>query len=186
MDFELAYEEHLGRVYAFLVYRLASRADAEDLTQQTFERALRSWARFDPARGSLANWLLSIARNLLIDRYRADAAARSGVSLDEVSPAALPTQAAPRDPGLEPELAGALSALPPRDQEILALRYGGDLTGPEIASMTGLSLANVQQIISRSLRELRRVLGDEGAGGPRFSVPGGRHLPASPAPDRLD
>ena len=44
LDFEQAYEEHLGRVYAFFVYRLSSRPDAEDLTQQTFERALRSWS----------------------------------------------------------------------------------------------------------------------------------------------
>jgi DNA-directed RNA polymerase specialized sigma24 family protein len=45
-----------------------------------------------------------------------------------------------------------------RDRELVALRYGGDLTGPEIASLTGLSLANVQQILSRSLRRLRALL----------------------------
>ncbi len=185
MDFEQAYEEHLGRVYAFLIYRLGSRPDAEDLTQQTFERALRSWSRFDPARGSVANWLLSIARNLLIDRYRADGVAKSDVALDELAPAALPAQAPPRDPGLEPELSHALASLRPRDQEILALRYGGDLTGPEIASLTGLSLSNVQQIISRSLRELRRLLGDD-ADDRTITMRGGRHLSPSPAPDRLD
>jgi DNA-directed RNA polymerase specialized sigma subunit len=40
----------------------------------------------------------------------------------------------------------------------VALRFGGDLTGPEIAELTGLSLANVQQILSRSLHKLRGVL----------------------------
>ena len=48
-----------------------------------------------------------------------------------------------------------------RDREVLALRFGGDLTGPEIAAMLDLSLANVQQILSRSLRKLRGLL--EGA-----------------------
>jgi RNA polymerase sigma factor (sigma-70 family) len=52
----------------------------------------------------------------------------------------------------------ALSKLSPRDREVIALRFGGDLNGPEIAEMTGLSLANVQQILSRSLRKLRDAL----------------------------
>ena len=56
---------------------------------------------------------------------------------------------------MEPELAAALDELGDREREIIALRFGGDLTGPEIASLTGLSLANVQQILSRSLRKLR-------------------------------
>jgi DNA-directed RNA polymerase specialized sigma subunit len=45
-----------------------------------------------------------------------------------------------------------------RDREVLALRFGGDMTGPEIAKLLNLSLANVQQILSRSLRKLRRLL----------------------------
>ena len=57
-----------------------------------------------------------------------------------------------------PELQSALASLGERDQEIVALRFGGDLTGPEIAELTGLQLANVQQILSRSLRRLRQLL----------------------------
>ena len=57
-----------------------------------------------------------------------------------------------------PELVEAMAALSDRDREVIALRFGGDLTGPEIAAMLGLSLANVQQILSRSLRRLRGVL----------------------------
>lgn len=68
-----------------------------------------------------------------------------------------PVRAEP-DLGIEPELVEALSTLSPRDREIVALRFGGDLHGPEIAEMTELSLANVQQILSRSLRQLRTVL----------------------------
>ncbi|MEA2231827.1 MAG: Sigma-70, region 4, partial [Solirubrobacteraceae bacterium] len=45
-----------------------------------------------------------------------------------------------------------------REREIIALRFGGDLTGPEIAEATGLRLANVQQILSRSLRRMRAVI----------------------------
>jgi RNA polymerase sigma factor (sigma-70 family) len=56
------------------------------------------------------------------------------------------------------ELLEALTQLSERDREVLALRFGGDLTGPEIATLLQLSLANVQQILSRSLRKLRALL----------------------------
>ncbi len=61
-----------------------------------------------------------------------------------------------------PDLAAALAQLGDRDREVLALRFGGDLTGSEIADLLGLSLANVQQITSRSLRKLREALEDSG------------------------
>lgn len=138
-----------------------SPEDAEDLTQQTFERALRAWERFDPGRGPLGTWLLTIARNLLIDHHRARGSGASTVALDSLEPSELPSTNGVRPSiGLEPELARALEGLPQRDREVVALRYGGELTGPEIVELTGLTLANVQQILSRSVRRLRAALED--------------------------
>ena len=57
-EFGDVYDENVWRVYGFFGYRLGSRLHAEDLTQQTFERALRAWDRFDPDRGSRQTWLL--------------------------------------------------------------------------------------------------------------------------------
>src|SRR3954466_10578038 len=71
-EFADAYDEHVWTVYGFFAYRVRTRADAEDLTQLTFERALRAWERYDPSRSSMSTWLMVIARNLLIDHYRAD------------------------------------------------------------------------------------------------------------------
>ena len=51
-DFARVYDDHVWRVYGFLAYRVRDRAVAEDLTQSTFERALRAWSRFDPRRAS--------------------------------------------------------------------------------------------------------------------------------------
>jgi RNA polymerase sigma-70 factor (ECF subfamily) len=143
-------------VYGFFAYRMRSRADAEDLTQQTFERALKSWSRYDPARAGVATWLLAIARNLLVDHIRADRSARQQ-PLDDLDRGhdALVDPGNPPDIGLEPDLERALATLAARDREIVALKFGGELTGPEIAAATGLSLANVQQILSRSLRRMR-------------------------------
>jgi RNA polymerase sigma-70 factor (ECF subfamily) len=164
LDFAEIYDEHVWRVYGFFAYRVRSRADAEDLTQGTFERALRAWGRFDEKRASPGTWLLAIAHNLLVDHYRADHSAQH----DPIGPEGIEEDVLPVGPeaehdlGLDPQLATALAQLQPREREIVALRYGGDLTGPEIAELTGLTLANVQQIISRALRKLRATL--EGAG----------------------
>ena len=163
-DFATVYDEHIWQVYGFFAYRLRDRSDAEDLTQQTFERALRSWSRYDPSRASVSTWLLVIARNLLVDHHRADRTSHQQ-PLDELDGAhdALVDRGGGPDLGLEPELAGALASLGAREREIVALRFGGELSGPEIAELTGLSLANVQQILSRSLRRMRASLQDAGA-----------------------
>ena len=162
-DFALVYEQHVWQVYGFFAYRMRSRADAEDLTQQTFERALKSWARYDASRASVGTWLIVIARNLLIDHHRADRSPRQQ-PLDELDHrhGALVDTGAAADLGLEPDLERALGQLSPRDREIIALRFGGELTGPEIAELTDLSLANVQQILSRSLRRMRAVIDESG------------------------
>jgi RNA polymerase sigma-70 factor (ECF subfamily) len=158
-DFGKVYDDEVPSVYGFFAYRLRSVADAEDLTQRTFERALRSWDRFDPKRAPARVWLLAIARNLLIDHYRADGSTRQQ-AIEDVAESELPTVMPEPDLGIDPDLATALAELSPREREVLALRFGGDLRGPEIATLTGFTLANVQQILSRSLRRLRARLED--------------------------
>lgn len=158
-DFSAVYDEHVWQVYGFFAYRMRNRADAEDLTQQTFERALRAWSRYDPSRAGVATWLFVIARNLLVDHFRADRSARRQTldELDREHDALVDTCEQP-DLGLEPDVERALASLGGRARGLIALRFGGDLTGPEIAEATGLSLANVQQILSRSLRRMRIVI----------------------------
>ncbi len=159
-DFVQAYDEQVGSIYGFFAYRVRCRSDAEDLTQRTFERAWRAWRRFDPQRAPVRIWLLAIARNVLADHYRGDASSLHE-PLDRASEEELGVERPEPDLGIDPALAEALASLSPRDREVLALRFGGDLTGPEIADLTGLTVANVQQIVSRSLRRLRAALDAE-------------------------
>jgi RNA polymerase sigma-70 factor (ECF subfamily) len=109
---------------------------------------------------SAKTWLLAIAHNLLIDHYRRGSS-NNEVLTDEPIEGPESAPAIDSDLGLEPELELALAGLNDRERELLALRYGGDLSGPEIAEITGLTLANVQQILSRSLRRLRATLEGE-------------------------
>lgn len=162
-SFAVIYEENFDRVYGFVGYRVRSREEADDLTQAVFEKALRAWSRFDPSRASHSTWLISIARNVLIDHFRRK---REDLMGDDAVLECLDAAHA-SDRGAElvsPDLAVALDELPARERTVLALRYGADLTGREIAEMLDLSTDNVHQILSRSLRRLRKALaGDPGS-----------------------
>jgi RNA polymerase sigma-70 factor (ECF subfamily) len=161
MTFTEAFDAHIRDIYTFFTYRLGSRRDAEDLTQTTFERAFRSWGRYDPARASVRTWLLAIARNLLIDYQRARPQRRER-PIEDGWDVAAPDERP--DLGLDPALAAALQCLNEREREVIALRFGGDLSGPEIAAVTRLSVANVHQLMSRALRRLRVELNSHGDG----------------------
>lgn len=170
-DLASLYEEHVWSVYGFFGYHRLARHDAEDLTQATFERAIRAWPRYDPTRASVKTWLIAIAQNLLIDHHRRERSRRHS-SIDQgIDESRLGSSPGPEG-GFEltPRLADALATLSERERQVIALRFGGELSGPEIAALLGLSLANVQQIASRALRKLRGQLEGEAArGGSAFA-----------------
>ena len=155
------YHDHVEAVFGFFAYSLGRQA-AEDLTATTFERVIRHWGRYDAKRASERTWILVIARNTLIDHYRRQSH-RQATSLDE-HPLLMESLVEQED-ALGRALAAdafvaRLAALGPREREVLALRFGGDLTGAEIATAMELSEANVHQIISRSLKKLRALEGE--------------------------
>ncbi|MBO9531414.1 MAG: sigma-70 family RNA polymerase sigma factor [Solirubrobacteraceae bacterium] len=153
------YREHVDAVYAFLAYSVG-RQVAEDLTATTFERVLRHWNRYDAAKASERTWILSIARNALIDHYRRSAH-RDATSLDEHPLIAerLATQADPIADALSADaFTGWLALLGDRDRTVLAMRYGADLSAAEIAEALELTEANVHQIASRAVRRLRALV----------------------------
>ena len=155
-DFERLFEEHAADLPGFLAYRLGDRAAAEDVLADTFERVLRTRVRFDRRRGSEKTWLYSIALNVVRDRARRRAAEQRAYER---------VQTAPAGPDDELEaLAGrdallrALGELSDEEREAVALRYGGDLTVPEIAKLTGEPLTTVEGRVYRALRKLRDML----------------------------
>jgi RNA polymerase sigma-70 factor (ECF subfamily) len=158
-DFEQLYEEHAQPLYGFLAYRTGDRALAEDLLGEAFERALRSRRRYDPAKASAKTWLYAIALNCLRDqRRRARAETRA---LDRAGGGGGEAAA---DPGLgriedRDELSRAMATLSEEERETVALRYGGDLTAPEMAELLGEKLTTVEGRLYRALRKLRAGLG---------------------------
>jgi RNA polymerase sigma-70 factor, ECF subfamily len=153
------YERHLDDVYGFLVYRTRRAPEAEELTQETFARALSGWRTFDPTRGSSRAWLLTIARNVYID-FRRRSAVRPGLEAS-VEPDGIIGEPEPAiRVELDPEVAAAMNKLSRREREAVALRFGGDLRAAEIGSVLGISTSNAQQVLSRALRRLRSILSE--------------------------
>jgi RNA polymerase sigma-70 factor, ECF subfamily len=158
--FERLYAAHAQALLAFLAYRTGDRSLAEDLLAETFERALRARGRFDRRRGSEKTWLYAIALNALRDHHRRLAAESRALDRygDELS------LAEPREgtEGVEARdaIQRVLALLSSEEREALALRYGGDLTLPEIARTTGERLPTVEGRVYRGLRKLRDALGD--------------------------
>src|SRR3989441_12947274 len=65
-------ESELDAVHRYLLFLTGNRAVAEDLTGETFEKAFRSWRRFDPRRGTPRAWLCRIARHVALDHFRSE------------------------------------------------------------------------------------------------------------------
>lgn len=145
---------------------------------------MKAWPRFDSSRSSPRTWLLTIARNALIDERRRRKPEAS-IDEDSVDVDLRLSEPGPEDAleGIGPELQDALRRLQPREQEVLALRYGADLSTAEVAALMGLTVANVQQIASRALRKLRGEL--EGRAGYRRSGLAGPPLTPD-GPDSAD
>jgi RNA polymerase sigma-70 factor (ECF subfamily) len=154
--FERLYAEHAEGILAFLAYRTGDRAEAEDLVADTFERVLRARRRFDPRKSSEKTWIYSIAMNLVRDRARKKAA--EGRALERVG--VPPPTAATTDHVEDREtLSRALATLSEEEREAIALRYGADLTAPEVAKLTGEKLTTVEGRVYRGLRKLREEMG---------------------------
>jgi RNA polymerase sigma-70 factor (ECF subfamily) len=145
-------EPLIRRVYTYVAYRIGDGPDAEDVTSNTFERALRYRDSFDPRRGEVAAWLIGIARRCIDD-----ALARRVLVLDDVAETVAPGDLE-AEAGLRDELRVALRRLDPRDRELIALRFGGDLTAPQIAEALGMTTNAVEVALHRALRRLRALL----------------------------
>src|SRR3954466_11956508 len=70
--FSAVAEAELDAVHRYLLFLTGDRAVAEDLTGETFEKAFRTWRRFDPRRGSARTWLCQIARTVALDHFRSE------------------------------------------------------------------------------------------------------------------
>jgi RNA polymerase sigma factor (sigma-70 family) len=147
----------IRRVYSYVAYRIGDGPDAEDVTSEVFERALRYRASYDESRGQPLPWLLGIARRC-VDDARAARPTASPVEPAETASA--------EDLGGEVVqrlvLAAAIDGLDERGRDLLALRYGADLTARQIGEVLGLKTNAVEVALHRTLTRLRGDLDETG------------------------
>jgi RNA polymerase sigma-70 factor (ECF subfamily) len=147
-------EELLRRVYAYVAYRVHDRTEAEEITSETFVRAVRYRDRYDPSLGEPVAWLLGIARRCIYD---------ASLQPRPESPAAEPAVGG----DLEGEvvsrmtLASALAALSSTDRDLIALKYGADLSTREIARVLEMRPGSVDVALSRARSRLKELLESE-------------------------
>ena len=150
----LAHPERLIRqVYAYVAYRIGAGSEAEDVTSETFERALRYRDSFDPRKGAPLAWLLGIARSTLAGRrvrVHAELDAEAAAGADEIE-----ERVAARL-----DLQAALGLLEERDRELISLRYGADLSSKQIGELLGLAPGAVDVSLHRARSRLRAALGE--------------------------
>ena len=161
------YDRWQGAVRALAQRIVGDATEAEDVVEDVFWQAWRQAGRFDAARGSVATWLLTLARSRALDRLRAIRRTRVDASLDDED-AALPPEAlaassaSPADAAEGDErsrlVAQALAELQPAQRQCLELAYFGGLSQTEIAERTNTPLGTVKTRMRLALRKLRESL----------------------------
>jgi RNA polymerase sigma-70 factor (ECF subfamily) len=158
--FGMLYDHYHASVYRFLYYRVGSVALAEDLTSETFFRALRSMASFRWQGKDFGAWLMTIARNLTTDHYksgrtRLEYATEDMSDHDSVAEGPESTVLA----SLTNEaLLKALRELPTEQQECLIMRFLQGLSIAETAKVLGRSDGAVKQLQLRGVRNLSKLM----------------------------
>jgi RNA polymerase sigma-70 factor (ECF subfamily) len=157
-SFDEIAQAELDAVYRYLCFVVGDRTVAEDLTGETFERALRSWRRFDPRRAGPRTWLCQIGRSVALDylraeqrrRRREETYTRSGEFVHEPA----------FSEGLSEPLESALQELSAGEREVLVLRVVLELDGPSAARVLGISTTACSTRLSRALKRLEERMGD--------------------------
>ena len=169
---EQLYDRYSALVFSVSLRVLYDRQLAEDVTQEVFLRLWRRPDSYDPSRGRLLSWLMSVTRNRAIDEHRRLARRMRTEEQGDQPAFELRETDGHADPALAASVAdlqravrAAMATLPPEQRRVIELAYFGGLTQVEIAERTGVPLGTVKTRARLAMRKLRNSL-DEYAGEP--------------------
>jgi RNA polymerase sigma-70 factor (ECF subfamily) len=157
-EFSTYYDEYMPKVYRYIHYKINNRQLSEDLTSEVFEKAVVNFNKFDSGRGPFSAWIFTIARNVLIDHYKANKAYASIDEAEELESKAPGPEETLDTSETNRQLMGCIDGLPGREQEIIRLKFGACMNNRRISKLTGLSESNVGTILNRSLGKLKTAL----------------------------
>jgi RNA polymerase sigma-70 factor, ECF subfamily len=150
----LAHAERLiPKVYAYVAYQFGDGPEAEDVTSEVFERALRYRKSYDSTKGEPIAWLIGIARRVLSESN--DRRREGAVSGEEAAARNLEDDVVGRL-----TLAAAFAALDSRERELIVLKYGAGLSTRQISEVTGTREGTIDVALHRARERLRRTLAE--------------------------
>lgn len=153
-DWQAVYAQLLPKVFHFFCYKVGDQSLAEDLTAVTFEKAWRNRAQYRKGAGQVQAWLMGIARYVASDHFRKkvrevplkeEFGQQSTNALDDSLQSRIDFQV----------VLSILNQFPEREKELIALKYGAELSNREIAKLTGISETNVGTILHRMVTKIR-------------------------------
>ena len=157
------YDRYCPLLYPVALRILRSSADAEDAVQQAWLQVWKSAGSYDPRRGVVAAWLLTVARTRALDLYRSLASRRRAEGRDEAAP-----QVAPADPAADAaqgqvgaRVRRALGTLTAEQRRVLEIAYFEGLSQSEVAARIGAPLGTVKSWTRQGLMRLKELLPEE-------------------------
>lgn len=158
-SFGLLYDFYFDKIYRFIYYKVFSQDIAEDLTSDTFLKALEKIGSFNKEKGSFNSWLYQIARNTVIDYYRTK---KDNLPIDDAFDLPVENRTVEQLDALAglAKIEAYLKQLPARSREIIVLRVWEERSFKEIAELTGNSEASSKMAFSRAIKQLRDECGE--------------------------
>lgn len=152
--FAILYEMFVDKIYRFIYYKTMHTETAEDLTSQTFMKALEKISTYDSKKGLFATWLYQIARNTVIDHYRNSYPEEDLVDAWHLGDKTdLVAEFDNRE--LLLKVQKYINKLQPEQREVVLLRLWDNLPYQEIASLLGKTEASCKMIFSRALIKMQ-------------------------------
>jgi RNA polymerase sigma-70 factor (ECF subfamily) len=157
--FAQLYDEHLSGIYRYVLYKVGNQTLAEDLTADVFAKAWERIGHFRWRNVPFEHWLLRIARNVVIDHWRAHRRPTSPMEELDNTPSdeLAPDEWVARDIEIE-GLAKGLAGLPDDQRDVLVLRFIEGYSHADVAATLGKSEVAVRQIQVRGLRSLQKII----------------------------
>lgn len=149
------YENHVDRVYAFVLRRVSNRAEAEDLTSDVFQKALANLGRFEWRGAPFAAWLFRIASNAIANHFAKNEKGLAAAPEDTPEPVVL------REVEHRVGLYRLVGELPALQRRVIRLRFGEEKSIREIARALKKTEGAVKQLQLRALRNLRSRMDEE-------------------------
>ncbi len=157
--FALLYQEYVSPIYRYTYLRVGQAGLAEDLTQEVSLRALQSIGSYRWKGKPFVSWLFRIAHNLIIDHYRRAKKNKCIPLAETVTNVASDDPVATVEQRMElSELKRAIGKLPPREKEVISLRFGAELSIAETAGVTGKTEGSVKKLQHEALVKLRKLM----------------------------